>query len=172
MQADAVSEASEQYRRELTGYCYRMLASPFDAEDAVQETMMRAWQHADRFDPAKVSNRSWLYKIATNVCSDMLRGSRRRARSMGLSGPREPGPTSARHCLRTIGCCRSPVLATIATENRAAVAFSAITSILGTSSCSTPQRWTEKWVVGTRRDACPQGRKIVREFLDAVGIVG
>ncbi|WP_269450026.1 sigma factor [Gordonia sp. 852002-50816_SCH5313054-c] len=95
---------------------------------------MRAWQHADRFDPAKVSNRSWLYKIATNVCSDMLRGSRRRARSMNLSGPREPGPTSARHCLRTIGCCRSPVLATIATENRAAVAFSAITSILDTSS--------------------------------------
>ena len=46
---------------------------------------MRAWQHADRFDPAKVSNRSWLYKIATNVCSDMLRGSRRRARSMNLS---------------------------------------------------------------------------------------
>lgn len=92
MQADAVSEASEQYRRELTGYCYRMLASPFDAENAAQETMMRAWQHADRFDPAKGSNQSWLYKIATNVCLDALRGFRRRTRSMDLSGPREPGP--------------------------------------------------------------------------------
>jgi RNA polymerase sigma-70 factor, ECF subfamily len=75
----------EQYRRELTGYCYRMLGSGFEAEDAVQETMIRAWRHIDDFE-GRSSVRSWMYRIATNVCLDMLRGRQRRARPMEL-GP-------------------------------------------------------------------------------------
>jgi RNA polymerase sigma-70 factor (ECF subfamily) len=73
----------ETYRRELTGYCYRMLGSGFEAEDAVQDTMLRAWRSADRFE-GRASVRSWLYRIATNVCMDMLRGRKRRARPMEL----------------------------------------------------------------------------------------
>src|ERR1041385_7686872 len=75
----------EAHRRELTGYCYRMLGSGFDAEDAVQETMVRAWRAGERFE-GRSSVRSWLYRIATNMCVDMLRGRQRRARPMEL-GP-------------------------------------------------------------------------------------
>lgn len=75
----------EQHRRELTGYCYRMLGSPFDAEDAVQETMIRAWRAGERFE-GRSSLRSWLYRIATNVCNDAISARGRRALPMDL-GP-------------------------------------------------------------------------------------
>lgn len=73
----------EQHRRELTGHCYRMLGSLFEAEDAVQETMLRAWRAQDGFE-GRSSVRTWLHRVATNVCLDMLRGRKRRALPMGL----------------------------------------------------------------------------------------
>jgi RNA polymerase sigma-70 factor (ECF subfamily) len=75
----------EAHRRELTGYCYRMLGAGSEAEDAVQETMIRAWRNSDRLQ-ADAALRSWLYSIATNVCVDMLRASQRRARPMEMGG--------------------------------------------------------------------------------------
>ncbi len=83
--SEALAEDLEQYRRELTGYCYRMLGSVFDADDAVQETMVRAWRGIEGFE-GRSSMRSWLYRIATNVSLDMLRGSQRRASPMDM-GP-------------------------------------------------------------------------------------
>ncbi|NKY53198.1 sigma-70 family RNA polymerase sigma factor [Nocardia vermiculata] len=82
----------EGYRRELCAYAYRMLGSSFEAEDAVQEAFTRAWKAYDSFE-GRSSLRSWLYKITTNVCLDMLDGPQRRARPMDLNGPSSPnGP--------------------------------------------------------------------------------
>jgi RNA polymerase sigma-70 factor, ECF subfamily len=83
--SDPAGSQLEQYRAELTGYAYRMLGSAFEAEDAVQETMVRAWRSLDRFE-GRAALRSWLYRIATNVCLDMLSSRQRRARPMDL-GP-------------------------------------------------------------------------------------
>jgi RNA polymerase sigma-70 factor (ECF subfamily) len=87
----------EVHRRELTGYCYRMLGAGGEAEDAVQETFLRAWRGRDRFE-GRTSLRAWLYTIATNVCLDMAQRPQRRARPMDLVSPSSadiptiPGP--------------------------------------------------------------------------------
>ncbi len=81
--------AFEQHRSELIGYCYRMLGSPFEAEDAVQETFLRAWRGFEKFE-GRAALRSWLYRIATNVSLDLLNGRERRARPMDLGPAREP----------------------------------------------------------------------------------
>ena len=76
----------EEFRTELTGYAYRMLGSAFEAEDAVQESFVRAWRAFDSFE-GRSSLRSWLYRITTNVCLSMLGASQRRARPMDLTSP-------------------------------------------------------------------------------------
>src|SRR3954447_2355462 len=83
-----VERELDAHRRELTGYCYRMLGSGSEAEDAVQESMLRAWRSADSFE-GRSSIRSWLYRIATNVCIDMHRQVQRRARPVEM-GPASP----------------------------------------------------------------------------------
>ena len=94
LQAGELEQRLEGHRPELTGYCYRMLGSPFEAEDAVQETFLRAWRSFDRFE-GRAALRSWLYRISTNVCLDMLGSRERRARPMDLGPSREPVLESA-----------------------------------------------------------------------------
>ncbi len=77
---------ADEHRRELLGYCYRFLGSASEAEDAVQETMVRAWKAADRFEE-RSSMKTWMHRIATNVCLDMRKAPQRRALPMDLAGP-------------------------------------------------------------------------------------
>jgi RNA polymerase sigma-70 factor (ECF subfamily) len=89
LETDKALAAFESHRRELCAYAYRMLGSSFEAEDAVQETFTRAWRNYASFE-GRASLRSWLYRIATNVCLDMLSGPQRRARPMDLSEASSP----------------------------------------------------------------------------------
>ncbi|MST33470.1 sigma-70 family RNA polymerase sigma factor [Acidimicrobiaceae bacterium USS-CC1] len=82
-------EDLENHRRELSGYCHRVLGSASEAEDAVQETMLRAWRASGRFE-GRSSVRTWLYRIATNICLDEQRSGRRRAHPVD-PGPAPPG---------------------------------------------------------------------------------
>lgn len=95
-------EDLEALRGPLTGYCYRMLAGAGETEDAVQETLLRAHQHVDAYDPARARLTTWVHRIAHNVCVDLLRAARRRAMAVDLGPPAIPGaslpaPLSAEH---------------------------------------------------------------------------
>ncbi len=98
-----------EHRRELTGYCYRMLGSSFDAEDAVQETMLRAWRGLSDFE-GRSALRSWLYRIATNVCLDQLNGRSRRALPMDLAGDPYPPVAASLAGRRPMTAWVEPVL--------------------------------------------------------------
>jgi RNA polymerase sigma-70 factor (ECF subfamily) len=88
---DDVIALASAHRRALLGHCYRLLGSPFEAEDAVQETFVRAWSHRDRYDRDRGGLQGWLFAIATNVCLDMLRGRQRRTRAMDLAPASQAG---------------------------------------------------------------------------------
>jgi RNA polymerase sigma-70 factor (ECF subfamily) len=90
-EADSLVVGLESLRGPLTGYCYRVLGSAGEVEDAVQETMLRALRAIDTYDPGRAGFSTWVHRIATNVCLDMLRGARRRALPWDL-GPAATGP--------------------------------------------------------------------------------
>src|ERR1700753_1149439 len=85
--------ALEQSRCDVTAHCYRMLGSPFEAEDAVQETMIRAWRGLERFE-GRAAGRSWMYRIAADVCIAQRHGRERRALPMDM-GPASQTPETA-----------------------------------------------------------------------------
>jgi RNA polymerase sigma-70 factor (ECF subfamily) len=90
----------EAHRPALKGHCYRMLGSAFDADDAVQETLIRAWRSRDQF-AGRASIKTWLYRIATNVCLDELKDRGRRGRPIEEGSPSSGYPTSQHRLDRT-----------------------------------------------------------------------
>jgi RNA polymerase sigma-70 factor (ECF subfamily) len=113
----------EQHRSKLTAYCYRMLGSPFEAEDAVQDTLVRAWRSFDRFE-GRAALGSWLYRIATNVCLDMLDGRERRARPMDLGPARSPDASNLNTLAEATWIGPMPDGLVVAEEDPAEVAVS------------------------------------------------
>lgn len=102
------SAQTEEFRGELIGYCYRFFGCYPDAEDAVQETMLRAWHRADGF-AGQSSVRTWLYRIATNICLDMKRAPQRRALPMDLAGPGTVPDDPTRLTTREAECWLGPI---------------------------------------------------------------
>ena len=109
----------DEHRPALFAHCYRMLGSPFDAEDAVQETFLRAWRSKDRYDPARPL-RAWLHAIATNVCLDALRSAGRRA-GLLRGDPSVPGPDIGAPLPETAWVLPAPTDPALAVEERASV---------------------------------------------------
>ena len=92
MREDEFTELAAAYQAELRAHCYRILGSVHDAEDALQEALVRAWKGIDRFE-GRASVRSWLYSIATNTALDIARHRSRREFAVDLGAPAEPGPS-------------------------------------------------------------------------------
>lgn len=84
----------EELRIRLTAYCYRMLGNVADTDDAVQETILRAYRSLESYDPQRAKLSTWVHRIATNICLDLLRGARRRSSATDLV-PARTGTTSA-----------------------------------------------------------------------------
>jgi RNA polymerase sigma-70 factor (ECF subfamily) len=89
---EVLDEELTTMRGELVAFAYRMLGSPFEAEDAAQETLLHAWRNNESYDPGRASLRTWVYRIATNVCLDMLRSAQRRARATDFAADGDFGP--------------------------------------------------------------------------------
>ncbi len=127
MTSVSVSEDFEQqtagFQRELLAHCYQMLGSVHDAEDLVQETLLRAWRAYDRFDDQRASMRTWLYRIATNACLTALEGQKRRPLPSGLGGPSEEpqGPMVAARDLDWIEPLPDALLGTRETDPAAVI---------------------------------------------------
>ncbi|MGO9080624.1 MAG: RNA polymerase subunit sigma-70 [Streptosporangiaceae bacterium] len=177
MTASDVEQAVGRYRRELHVHCYRMLASYDDAEDAVQETCLRAWRHSDRFDGEHP--RAWLYKIATNVCLDRARTARRHARAGGVpaevswltpypdrlldeiaSG--EDGPDQACTARETIELAFLAALQVLSPRQRAALLAR---DVLGLSAAQTAQLLETS--VAAANSALQRARETMRSHLPA-----
>lgn len=117
----------DEHRPALGAYCYRMLGSPFDAEDAVQETFLRAWRSREGYDPARPL-RTWLYAIATNVCLDALRAAKRRAGPL-RGEPFTPGPDIGAPLPEAEWVLPAPIDPAVVAEDRASVRLAFVVAL-------------------------------------------